>query len=404
MTDGQVVTLPAGGGDLSASLVGFARTLRGAGVDASPDRVHAFTAALAAVDPTDVSQVYWTGRVTLCGGPDDLPRYDRVFAAFFTGEGTTAGGRVRRRARLGPTSIGEAIADAGSEDSAEVEGQAVTRHASRQEVLRHRDVAELTAAEKRELHRLLAAFSLPGETRRTRRWVPAHRGAIDRRRSVRALLRAGGEPGQLHRRTPWNRPRRVVLLVDISGSMAGYADTLLRFAHVAARRHGIPTEVFTLGTRLTRVTEPMRHRDADTAMRAVGRAIPDWSGGTRLGDGLKSFLDLWGQRGTARGAVVVVLSDGWETGDLDAFAEQVARLARLAHRVVWANPRAGRDGFAPTAGGMAAALPFCDDLVAGNSLAALERLARVVAGAARATVRPPPVPRTVGPGAGADDA
>jgi uncharacterized protein len=367
--------------DLTASAVGLARTLRAAGVDASPERVHAFVTALDALDAADRRAVYWSGRVTLCAGPDDVGRYDRVFAAFFDGGSVRGRPVVRRRIQLGPQSLGETVGGAGEDDRPAVEGQAVTRHASREERLRHRDVSDLDPTERADLYRLLAAFALPGEQRRTRRTAPSHRGAVDPHRSVRAMLRAGGELGRLHRRAPRQRPRRVVLLVDVSGSMAGYADVLLRFAHVATRRAAGATEVFTLGTRLTRVTEPMSHRDPDTAMRAVAAAIPDWSGGTRLGESLRTFLDRWGQRGTARGAVVVILSDGWETGDVTLLGEQVARLSRLAHRVIWANPRAGREGFAPTAGGMAAALPNCDDLVEGHSLAALERLARVVAGA-----------------------
>jgi uncharacterized protein with von Willebrand factor type A (vWA) domain len=178
----------------------------------------------------------------------------------------------------------------------------------------------------------------------------------------------------------------VVLLVDISGSMSAYADALLRFAHAASHRGRAPTEVFTIGTRLTRVTREMAHRDADAAMAAAAHAIPDWSGGTRLGELLKAFLDVWGQRGMARGAVVVVLSDGWERGDPALLGEQMARLHRLAHRVVWANPRKARPGYAPLAAGMAAALPSVDDFVEGHSLAALERLAAVVAGAGRREV------------------
>jgi uncharacterized protein len=380
-----VADLPGAGvlpGDLSGSVVGFARTLRAAGVDASPDRVHAFLAAVAALGALGRAEVYWAGRVTLCAGPDDLDRYDRVFAAFFDGEAVTGRPVVRRRIQLAPQAVGDATGGVEGTEAG-VDARAVTRHASREDLLRHRDVRDLDAAERADLNRLLAAFALPGEQRRTRRHAPAPRGAVDRRRSVRALLRAGGEIGRLHHRAPRERPRRVVLLVDVSGSMAGYADVLLRFAHVATRRAAGPTEVFTLGTRLTRVTEPMSHRDPDTAMRAVGAAIPDWSGGTRLGEGLRTFLDDWGQRGTARGAVVVILSDGWETGDVALLGEQAARLARLAHRVIWANPRAGHAGFAPTAGGMAVALPHCDALVEGHSLAALERLARVVSGADR---------------------
>ena len=172
---------------------------------------------------------------------------------------------------------------------------------------------------------------------------------------------------------------RVVLLVDVSGSMTPYADALLRFAHAAARaRHR--TEVFSVGTRLTRLTRELSHRDADTAMAAVAAAIPDWSGGTRLGAQLKAFLDRWGQRGMARGAVVVVMSDGWERDDPALLGEQMARLHRLAHRVVWANPRRARPGFEPLVGGLVAALPYVDNFVDGHSLESYEHLADVVAG------------------------
>ena len=174
-----------------------------------------------------------------------------------------------------------------------------------------------------------------------------------------------------------------MLLVDVSGSMEPYADSLLRLAHVWCRSSG-PVEVFTLGTRLTHVTAALRQPDPDRALVAAGRAIPDWSGGTRLADGLKAFLDRWGRRGMARGAVVVVISDGWERTDPDALAEQMRRVAGLAHRVVWANPRKAAPGFAPLAGGMAAALPHVDDFVEGHSLAALEHLAAVVLGRERA--------------------
>jgi uncharacterized protein with von Willebrand factor type A (vWA) domain len=176
----------------------------------------------------------------------------------------------------------------------------------------------------------------------------------------------------------------VVLLVDVSGSMARYSGALLRFAHAAARRGSAPTEVFALGTRLTRLTREMAHRDPEAAMAAVTEAVPDAGGGTRLGLLLKEFLDRWGQRGTARGAVVVVLSDGWERGDVTLLEAQVVRLHRLCHRLVWANPRKAAPGFAPVAAGMAAALPHVDEFVEGHSLAALEQLAAVVRGAARA--------------------
>ncbi|MER6572984.1 VWA domain-containing protein, partial [Streptomyces sp. NPDC001093] len=202
---------------------------------------------------------------------------------------------------------------------------------------------------------------------------------VDPRRTVRELLRRGGEPARLRRQARVERPRRVVLLVDVSGSMAPYADALLRFAHAAVRAGR--TEVFTIGTRLTRVTRELSHRDPDLAMAAVAAAVPDWRGGTRLGELVREFLNRWGQRGMARGAIVVLLSDGWERGDPELLGQQMRRLHALAHQVVWANPRKARPGYAPLAAGMAAALPSVDAFVAGHSLAALERLAAVVRGA-----------------------
>jgi uncharacterized protein with von Willebrand factor type A (vWA) domain len=177
------------------------------------------------------------------------------------------------------------------------------------------------------------------------------------------------------------KPRRLVLLLDVSGSMSPYADVLLRFAHAAVRVAPTTTEAFTVGTRLTRITRQLRLRDPEQALAAAGTAVPDWSGGTRLGESLRAFLDLWGQRGTARRAVVVVASDGWERGDAGLLGEQMGRLARLAHRVVWVNPHRGKDGFAPATAGMAAALPHLDDLLAGHTLDALHTLADVIADA-----------------------
>jgi uncharacterized protein with von Willebrand factor type A (vWA) domain len=175
------------------------------------------------------------------------------------------------------------------------------------------------------------------------------------------------------------RPRRIVLLVDVSGSMAPYADSLLRFAHVVTTANRGRTEVFTIGTRVTRVTRAMRLREGEAAVRAAGRTVPDWSGGTRLGDALHAFLDRWGQRGLARGAVVVIMSDGWERGDAAHLGEQMQRLHRLAHRVVWANPHRGKAGYAPVQTGIVAALPHVDDFVAGHSMAAFEEVLEVVA-------------------------
>jgi len=370
--------------DVTDSVVGFAATLRAAGVPASQERVHALLEALTRLDPNRRDDVYWAGRLTLCSCEEDLPRYDRAFAAYF-GDRPAAVVRGRRMLtpRLRLVVDGAARPDPADEPDAgetTAEGQLVAA-ASTAERLRHRDVAKLTAAERAELHRLLAALRMPGETRPSRRYRPAGHGAIDRRATLRGWLAAGGEPARMRYRRRSVRPRRVVLLVDVSGSMDPYADALLRFAHAATRPGGAPTEVFTLGTRLSRVTREMSHRDVDAAMAAVAAAAPDSGGGTRLGVLLKEFLDRWGQRGLARGAVVVLLSDGWERGDASLLGEQTARLQRLAHRVVWANPRKGAPGFTPVAAGVAAALPHVDVFVAGHSLDALERLAAAVRGA-----------------------
>nr|WP_190861898.1 VWA domain-containing protein [Actinomadura sp. RB99] len=359
-------------------MVGFARTLRAAGGTADPERVQAMLAALDHLDVLDPAEVYWAGRLTLCADPDDLARYDRCFAAYFSGA-------TARPARRPPpvvvrrTTVAEPSGGAGGEDDGEL--RAAT--ASAVEVLRDRDVARLTAAERAEVARLIAVLDAGAERRRSRRFAPAPAGRLDPARTVRETLRRGGETSLLRHRAHRTRPRRVVLLVDVSGSMSTYADALLRFAHAAARSGGRDVEVFSAGTRLTRLTRELRHRDADAAMAAASAAIPDWSGGTRLGEELKEFLDRFGQRGLARGAVVVIASDGWERGDAALLGEQTARLRRLAHRVIWANPHKARPGYEPLTAGMAAALPHVDDFTSGHSLAALEELARLIADTGR---------------------
>jgi hypothetical protein len=363
--------------DPARAAVALATALRGAGVPVGPERVQRFVEALSHLDLNDRADVYWAGRATLCADPEHNVIYDRVFAAFFDGQ-------VMHVTRAPTVPVRQVVAAMPSSTRTADEpdagdDQALLANASSVEVLRRRDVATLNAAERAELQRLLARFSLPGMERRTRRWEPDRRGDIDRLRTVRRLLRSGGEVAALRHRSTRTRPRRVVLLVDVSGSMSPYADALLRFAH-AATRGPARTEVFSMGTRLTRLTRELSHRDPDTAMAAVAAAIPDWSGGTRLGEQIKAFLDLWGQRGMARGAVVVVLSDGWERDDPTLLGEQMARLQRLAHRVVWANPRRARRGFEPLVGGLVAALPHVDAFVNGHSLEALEHLAEVVVG------------------------
>ena len=359
--------------DTTEMLTGFARTLRHAGVDATPDRVQAMLAAADVLGLTEQEKAYWAGRLTLCAQPDDLPVYDAAFAAYF-------GGEVPRRPRVTAVVATGATVAVHADGGGTGHGQDTTVGlvASPVEVLRQRDVSLLSALERDEVRRLLALLAPGTAARTTRRFRPAHSGAVDPPRTVRQMLRQGGEASRLARRRRRDKPRRLVLLLDVSGSMAPYADALLRFGHAAVRRRPTLTEVFTLGTRMTRVTRALRHRDPDAALTAAGEAIPDWHGGTRLAESLKAFLDRWGQRGTARGAVVVLCSDGWERGDPAALGAQVARLSRLAYKLVWVNPHRGKPGYAPLVGGMAAALPYLDEFVAGHSLAALEQLVEVI--------------------------
>ncbi|MGK5552253.1 vWA domain-containing protein [Actinomadura kijaniata] len=361
--------------DVVETVVGFARTLRAAGGTADPERVQALLAALDHLDVLDPADVYWAGRLTLCADPDDIARYDRCFAAYFSGETPRAARRPPAVTRYAAVPRPRADGDAGPA------GDLRLATASPAEVLRARDVARLTPAERAEVDRLIALLDAAVERRRSRRFAPAYRGRLDPARTVRETLRRGGETARLRHRAHRTRPRRVVLLIDVSGSMAPYADALLRFAHAAARSGGRAVETFSVGTRLTRLTRELRHRDPDTALAAASAAIPDWSGGTRLGEELKEFLDRFGRRGLARGAIVVIASDGWERGDPSLLGEQMARLRRLAHRTVWANPHKARPGYEPLAAGMAAALPHIDDFTSGHSLAALEELARIIGGA-----------------------
>jgi hypothetical protein len=249
------------------------------------------------------------------------------------------------------------------------------------EVLRTRDFAACSSAELDEAHRLIADLRVVGATRRSRRHRPGrrNRGRPDLRRTVRRALRAGGEPVTWAFTTPSTRPRRIVLLCDVSGSMEPYARALLRFLHTAVVG-GTRVEAFALGTRLTRLTRELSSRDPDEALAVAARRVTDWSGGTRLGAGLRTFNDRWGVRGLARGAIVVILSDGWDRGDPELLGSEMARLHRVAHRIVWVNPLKATPEYAPLARGMAAALPHVDEFVTGHSVAALEDLVGVLAG------------------------
>ena len=356
-------------------LLGFTRALRTAGVPVTPDRAQGFLRAVALVGLDDDRSTYWAGRATLCSGPDDLLRFDQVFHAWFMEEQPPARPREQPDRTRPQADLGED----GAAAEQEAEDDDTRAVASETEILRHRDIGAMDAAEKARLAALFATLRPRAPRRTSNRRTPWHRGEVDASRTLRTTLSRMGEPGRVSWHRKGSRPRRVVLLVDVSGSMSAYADALLRLAHAITTSGRGPVEVFTVGTRLTHITRAMHQRDPERAIIAAGETVPDWSGGTRLGETLKVFLDRWGQRGTARGAVVVIFSDGWERGEPDLLAGQMRRLQRLAHRVVWVNPHRGKTGYAPVQQGIVAALPYVDDFVAGHSLATFEELIEVVA-------------------------
>jgi uncharacterized protein with von Willebrand factor type A (vWA) domain len=371
-----VISPPRSVADRAAEvLAAFARAVRAAGVPVTLDRTQAFLQATALVGADDRAAVFWAGRATLCANLDDIERYDVTFAAWFSGETPRIGVPRDSTVRTRQADLEDGDPPEPGEDDALM----VRTRASRTEVLRHRDVAQLSPGERAELARLFGRLRPRAPQRISPRRRPSRRGEVDGRRTLREQLRHAGEPAALEFRRRSRRSRRVVVVIDVSGSMGPYADSLLRWAHVLTSVNRSRTEVFTVGTRLTRVTRAMRLRDADAALDVAGQTVPDWSGGTRLGEAFQAFLDRWGQRGVARGAVVVIMSDGWERGDCALLGEQMDRLHRLAHRVVWINPHQGKAGYTPVQGGIVAALPFVDDFIAGHSMATFERALEVVA-------------------------
>ncbi|HCB33841.1 MAG TPA: hypothetical protein DEP69_01275 [Acidimicrobiaceae bacterium] len=340
-----------------------------------------FTEALRLLGAGTRDDVYWAGRATLVGSVNDVALYDRAFAVFW--EHQRPGGIAVPLPPVSITLATDADSDDGpaaAADSDRIDGPTLRVRYSDVETLRHKDFVDCSDDELVELARLIDGLRFTAATRRSRRRVPtrARAGHPDLRRTIRLALATGGEPIRRRFLRPARRPRRVVLLLDVSGSMEPYARALVRFAHAAVVWRS-RVEAFTIGTRLTRVTRELSSRDPDAGLSAASEAVADWSGGTRLGATLAEFNDRWGVRGHARGAVVVVMSDGWDRGDPAELGEQMERLHRVTHRLVWVNPLKHTDGYAPLARGMAAALPHVDDFVEGHSFDSLEQLAAVVA-------------------------
>jgi uncharacterized protein len=388
--------------DLPALATALGQRLRAAGVPTTPERASRFAQAVALVAPLRRAELYWTARSVFVSSQTQLPTFDRVFAAVFdpalepdeergdpyspTLSGSppselppAANARSVPGARASEDLAGlrgTASGPKAAEDSREVEVPLAM--ASEEERLGKKSFEALEPHELEQIRRLMTALELSTPQRRSRRRRRARRGEhLDLRRTLRASLRTGGDPMVLASRCRRTRPRRLVLLCDISGSMEPYARAYLHLL-TSAVASGAPAEAFVFATRLTRLTRALAGRNPEAAIQRAAAAAPDWSSGTRIGESLKSFNDRYGRRGMARGAVVVILSDGWERADPALVGREVERLSRLARRIVWVNPRAAAPGFSPGAGGMAAALPHCDALVSGHSLDSLEEVAEAI--------------------------
>jgi uncharacterized protein with von Willebrand factor type A (vWA) domain len=378
----------------------FERRLRAAGLPVGPERAARFAEALAVVRPIARRRLYWTARAVFVSDRTHVPAFDSVFSDVFGSrvqsdrldEPDTLLTEARAPDAAPPSEEPRVTAESNDLGSAatmprpgrdpigqDADDQPVPMLASDEEVLRAKRFDALDPDELAQLHRLMSRLSLATPNRLTRRSERRRHGPrIDVRRTLRGSMRSAGDPIRLARRERRVVRRRIVLLCDISGSMEPYARAYLQFL-VCAAGAGPRAEAFVFATRLTRLTRALASRNPDRAIERAAAAAPDWSSGTRIGDALKEFNDRHGRRGMARGAVIVILSDGWERGDPSLVAREMERLRRLAYRIVWVNPRVGARGFSPRVGGMEAALPFCDALVSGHTLEALDEVAKAIA-------------------------
>jgi uncharacterized protein with von Willebrand factor type A (vWA) domain len=367
-------------------LVGFGRLLRARGLPVGTGRVLAFCKAVAALQRLDRDSLYLAGRLTMVGRKEDFDAYDQAFRAWFPGAydqvlaemaGLVPETRVEREIEvLLGEAMQEAVAGQGEDGDEET---TIGLVASATEVLRAKSFEELTEIERHEADQAIRSLAVTLPLKRARRYRAAPRGRrFDMRRTLRASLRTEGEPFHRAWRDRRSKRRSLVLLLDISGSMSSYSRALLQFGYAAVRA-GQRVEVFCFGTRLTRLTRALRRVQPDEALRGVAGRVIDWEGGTRIGASVKELLDRYGQQAWMRGSVVVLCSDGLERGDPALLSAQMARLGRLAHRLVWVNPLKGSPRYQPLARGMAAALPHVDSFLPGHNLQSLEALCEVLA-------------------------
>ncbi len=367
---------------MTAQLGKLARAMREEGVRVGVDELLAGHRALAAIDPSSRSDSYNALRAALCSRHSDFVAFDAAFIATFGRGGDGTAGRAQAELDAAGLVFPRVVVpgDTLTPDAGRLDPRPLPAAWSDVEILRHKDFADYSEAERELARRLITRLALHGPMRRSRRLRPSRRrgahGAAaspDLRRTLRASLRYGGEPLERRWREPSRKPRPLVFVCDVSGSMEPYARMLLQYLHayVVARRR---VEAFVFGTRLTRVTRELGRRDHDTALARVASTASDWSGGTRIGDSLAELNRTHGRR-IGRGSVVVVLSDGWDRGEPEELAAEMARLARCSHRLVWLNPLKAHTGYEPLTRGMQAALPYVDHFLAGNSIASLAELA-----------------------------
>lgn len=361
-------------------------------MDVNPGRMMDLVRALRFIQLGNREDFYHASRSLLVHRREDLPLFDEAFARFWrkpSGDvdeirlpGPRRAAR-RRRPHVIPPPLRARTRDGEDPDRAESEEEErrlleANRTYSPREVLRHRDFADLSAEELDEIQRLISELVWQLGERRTRRFRAGRGTRLDLRRTLRRSLLHGGEILQWSRREPRRKPRPLVVLADVSGSMERYTRLLLHFVYSLARGLDQPVEAFVFGTRLTCVTRPLRGRNVERALEEVSRLVPDWTGGTRIGDALKTFNFEWGRRVLGRGAVVLIISDGWDRGDPDLVRREMARLQRSCYRLIWLNPLLGSPSYEPLTRGMQAALPYVDDFLPVHNLASLEQLAETL--------------------------
>jgi uncharacterized protein with von Willebrand factor type A (vWA) domain len=365
---------------LPALLVGFSRELRAAGLTVGTGDILTYCSAMMPLDPSDLLDLYWAGRTTLVSRRDDIGVYDRVFRQFFLADGAPAA-HILTLPATATAEVEAALVMPGTEPGPEKdEAKPVLGWmASDVDALKHRSFAACTPAELAALRRIMVRIRLTPPRRRTRRTRPASDGrSPDLRRTIRDSMRMHGEPAELFFRQRRTKLRPLILILDVSGSMADYSRHLLQFAHTA-KHAAAKVEVFCFGTRLTRITKALEHRRPDSALEQAARTVVDWDGGTRIGQSLDTFVRRWGRGGLCRGGVVVICSDGLDRGDPEQLATAMERLSRLCYRIVWLNPHKGDDAhFRPSTLGMMVAAPYIDELLSGHDLASLEQLAEML--------------------------